>query len=201
MSRSLIYRNIYLYRMFLNLLYTGEYTGRFRIISRFLDAQHSVVDLCFGDTYIAEYCRQNKVEWLGYDMNDSFVQHALDLGYNAKQADIIQLEKIPACDVCIMQGSLYHFYDKLDFIFNLVFASTDRFIISEPIKNLSSRPGILGKIARISANAGKGNEQFRFTEKTFRSMLDDYKMKFKYDYRILYKKRDMIVEITLKNNK
>ena len=44
--------------------------------------------------------------------------------------------------------------------------SCNRFIISEPIKNLSSNPGLLGWIARKSANAGQGDEVFRFSELT-----------------------------------
>lgn len=195
MNKSFVYKNIYIYRFILNVLYSGDYRNRFVDIITCLETPKTVVELCFGDIYIAKYCADNNIDWCGFDLNESFVRYAQGLGYKAELADLMQLKDLPQCEACLMQGSLYHFHDKLDFIFNLVFASTKRFIISEPIKNISSSSGLLGRIARVSANAGNGAERFRYTEFTLIETLDKYKTKYKFDYKVLSKKRDIVIEI------
>ena len=72
-----------------------------------------------------------------------------------------------------MMGSLYHFNDMLEEIIDYIMISCDKFIISEPIKNLSSSQGLLGWIARRSANVGNGNEIFRFTSETLLKKIND----------------------------
>ena len=197
-NQSLIYKNIYLYRFIINILYVGRYGSRFKNIIKLIKDSKQIVDLCFGDIYIAKYCKDNGVRWTGYDLNESFVKNAINKGYNAYQADIIKLETIPTCDVCIIQGSLYHFHDSIENLLKLIFSSTKRLIISEPIKNLSSSNGIIGQMARLSANAGKGNERFRYSEKSIIDMLDIYKNIFNFEYAIVSKKRDIIIEILVK---
>ncbi len=195
MNKSIVYKNIYLYRFILNVLYSGGYKHRFSEITKLLGKSSNVIELCFGDIYIAKYCKENNINWVGYDLNKSFVDHALKLGFNAQKEDVMNLQSIPQCEVLIMQGSLYHFHDKIDSLFNLVSSCTNRFIISEPIKNLSSQSGLLGRIARVSANAGNGDEKFRFTEPSFINMLEKYKLIFSFSYQVVYKKRDIVVEI------
>ena len=93
-------------------------------------------------------------------------------GYCVNLADLRNPPPIPMADVVIMMGSLYHFHDILDELVNNVMMSSPRFIISEPIKNLSSRDDIIGYIARNSANAGHGEEIFRFNQKTLIEKLE-----------------------------
>src|SRR6185369_996859 len=58
MSRSIVYSHIYLYRIAMNLLYSGKYYRRFTdIVDSMGSGVSSVCDLCFGDTVIAEWCR------------------------------------------------------------------------------------------------------------------------------------------------
>src|SRR3989344_2200070 len=86
---SFIYKSIQIYRLVMGILYHGDYTGRF---TRLMDLIHpgdkTIVELCFGDIYIAEFCRNNDKKWIGYDLNPSFVQHARRQGFNAIQADV-----------------------------------------------------------------------------------------------------------------
>jgi len=54
-----------------------------------------------------------------------------------------------------------------------VMKSCDRFIISEPIKNLSSGGGVISWIAKRMADAGNGNEVFRFNVDTLKSKINN----------------------------
>lgn len=192
---SLVYKNIYIYRILLNIIYQGRYKSRFSAITPLLQGSHSVTELCFGDIHIAKFCNENHINWIGYDLNNSFVKFAQKHGYAALYSDILKLESLPKSDIVLVQGSLYHFHQDIEALFSLIFASTNTLIISEPIKNLSSSKGLIGILARRSANTGKGEEPFRYTEATIIKMLDSIKRDFKIDYRIISKDRDIILLI------
>lgn len=180
----------------MNLLYSAKYSQRFKdIYSRISDSDSSVLDLCFGDIYIAKKCREQGKRWQGYDLNESFVKNAVKNGFDAEVKDLLKLEKLPKADVCIMSGSLYHFNDMLDDVLSKMLKCAPKIIISEPIKNISSQKGLPGKFAQIFTNAGKGSESFRFNEKSFRTMLDRYAEKFKFSYIVISVDRDILVEI------
>src|SRR5215211_7314719 len=128
---SIIYRNLLIYRLVMNLLYTGGYRQRFKKIEDVLDKiqPQNVLELCFGDTYIATYCKRNGIQWQGIDINDSFVAAAVRKGYIARQADLLSLKKLPQSDLCIISGSLYHFNQNIHQFLQLILSSTSNIII------------------------------------------------------------------------
>jgi hypothetical protein len=177
----------------MNLLYFGKYSMRFKkIISLFNKNTKSVVELCFGDIYIARYCGQKGIQWTGYDMNDNFIHYAKKNKCNAIKRDITTVMNWPPSDVCIIMGSLYHFKDAGRELIKKMIQSSRQVIISEPIKNVSSARGLLGFIAKRSANAGKGHEVFRFDEMSFITMISSLNV----TYRIISLDKDIIVEIS-----
>jgi hypothetical protein len=176
------------------------YKRRFQnIIDMIKDSDKRVVELCFGDTYIAKYCKENNKNWTGIDINKSFVDKAKTNGYNAIYSDIMQSD-IPKSDLCIMAGSLYHFIDSLEEVLNRMLQSANRVIISEPIKNLSNMSGILGAIAKRSANAGNGDEEKKFDEDSIISRLNEIKTKLGFEYKIISKDRDILLEIIVERD-
>jgi hypothetical protein len=97
----------------MNLLYAGGYKERFRKIARLLEdfpKGAQVLELCFGDTYIAEFCKNNGYGWLGIDLNAEFVKHAQRLGFDARLDDLTMVDNLPKAHACIIVGSLYHFH-------------------------------------------------------------------------------------------
>lgn len=196
MKTSIIYRNVFLYRMVMNLLYSMKYKKRFiDIINLFSPTDKKVLELCFGDTMIAENCKKLKIEWIGFDINEYFVKNAKRQGYNASFADISELDSLPQADVCIMCGSLYHFNDEIESILLKMLNSSPKIIISEPIENLSSRKDIIGKIAGLLTNAGKGKEIFRFNKNSIIEMLDNFSSKLHFSYKVISSQRDILIEI------
>jgi hypothetical protein len=181
----------------MNLIYTGSYTKRFdQVIAKIKSlAPRSVTELCFGDTLIADFCRKEHIVWKGIDINDKFVSRARRKGYDSVWKDVSRLTSFEPCDLFVMSGSLYHFdAGQRERLFTNMLAVSDRILLSEPVLNLSSRPGIIGKLARSSANAGKGFENFRFSEQTFLEMLEDLGKKLNFSFLQLgFMKKDMIV--------
>jgi len=98
-----------------------------------------------------------------------------------------------------MIGSLYHFHPYTQQILIKILQASSCVIISEPVLNLSSRKGIIGAIAKRSANAGKGNEPFRYNRSSFLDMLQTYSNTLNYRYEILHEQgRDLIVKLVKK---
>jgi hypothetical protein len=75
--------------------------------------------------------------------------------------------------------------------------SSNRVIISEPIKNLSNNKylGFFAKKSANAGNAGNGEEIFRFSEESFIKILENYKDKLLFSYEIIKKDRDILVVI------
>jgi len=179
----------------MSILYGGAYRRRFRDIIDLLGTDvRSVCDLCFGDTIVADWCRSHGVEWTGVDLNPHFCARARKQGFRVLEGDLFSVD-IPPADVFIMAGSLYHFYDRLPRLFDLVWQRTDRFILSEPVRNISSQPGPLGWWARRSANPGDGEAVFRYDDKTLLQALTHQQGTAPFELRVVSSRRDMLVTL------
>lgn len=192
---SFIYKNILFYRFTMNLLYKGNYTNRFDSVCEQIQGK-TVTELCFGDTIIAAYCKKKGISWQGFDINRNFVNKALEKGFSAKHADIRNIN-LPSAETVIICGSLYHFHDQLEKLLTQILVASSRIIISEPVINLSSRKGIIGKLAKGSA-AVEGEEQhFRFSEKTLLAEMERLSQKLSFKYEIAGRiSKDIVIIIT-----
>jgi hypothetical protein len=201
MHTSVIYHNIHIYRLVMHILYLFKYRRRFHDVLKLISKNEgTILELCFGDIYIAEQCRTRGIEWTGVDINDGFVKYASDRGHNAYCCDLMKLHEFPVADVCIMMGSLYHFYEDIESLLLKMLNSAPLVIISEPIRNLSSKKGLIGKISRKLTNAGRGQEPLRFDRDTMIDMLNTYSRKLKFRYHIVSMKKDIIIEIIHERN-
>lgn len=194
---SLVYKNIFVYRTLMNVIYGGKYKARFQKIIEVIERlkPKSVLELCFGDTIIADYCKNKNIVWEGYDINQNFVQRATHLGYNAKCQDILMPKSFEKNDLCIISGSLYHFKpDERLQLLKKILASSSRLLISEPVINLSDQKGLIGYVARRSANAGKGNENFRYNEQSLKAALDELGLTLNFRYTVVgFIKKDLLI--------
>lgn len=191
---SIVYKNVFIYRIIMNILYGFKYKKRFHnVVNLFLPDDKSILELCFGDIFIAEYCDVHHLSWMGLDINSGFVSYAKEKGYNAILGDIQEFE-FPQVDTIIMIGSLYHFINDIEHILEKMLKSGKKIIISEPIKNLSNHQ-VIGIFAKKAANAGKGDEEFRFNEQTFIDTLNQYTDKLNFTYQVISKDRDILVEL------
>jgi hypothetical protein len=167
----------------MNLLYFGKYRARFHPIIEHLKklpAGAHVVELCFGDTYIADCCKKAGLMWAGFDMNDQFVRHAQKAGHQAVFQDLSLSMALPKADICIMIGSFYHFYQEAGTMLSKMFQVADTVVISEPVLTFSNSGGLVGLLAKRSANAGRGAEKFRYNQSSFLTMLREHESTVKY---------------------
>jgi hypothetical protein len=105
------------------------------------------------------------------------------------------MEGLPESDVCLMMGSLYHFYPDLKQLFEKIRRSSRRFILSEPVVNLTNQKGLIGKLAQKLTNAGKGEETFRFDENSLLETIKSWQKDYDFDYQIMGRGKDEIIEI------
>jgi hypothetical protein len=182
----------------MNLLYLGGYKKRFNNIIKFIDIENTkkILELAFGDIYIAQWARSLDIDWVGIDVNESFVLNAKLNGYNACLKDLSQIEEFPFNDLTIIAGSLYHFHQSIEGFITKIMNNTNVLLISEPIKNISSNKNLIGKIASNAANVNKGKEDFRYNEKsiieTLATICND-----RFNIQILgYFKKDIIIKIS-----
>ncbi len=192
---SLVYSNIHAYRLVMNGLYGGKYRQRFHDVIDVIGPEvRSVCDLCFGDTVVADWCREHGIAWTGVDLNPTFCATAERRGHRVMRGDLFAVD-LPAADVFVMAGSLYHFHDQLPDLFDRIWARTSRLVLSEPVRNLSSRGGLIGWWARRSANAGDGHAEFRFTEATLLDAIGREQARRPLQYRLVSVGRDAVVDI------
>lgn len=195
-KNSIIYRNIFFYRLIMNVLYKGNYFKRFEPVYKLISGKN-VVELCFGDTCIAYYCKQNNINWTGFDINQIFVKNAQKKGFNAEIADIQRVENFPTADTLVISGSLYHFQSDLENLFIKALSCSAYIIISEPVINLSNRKGFIGKLAQGSATVEKQKQQFRFNELTLLETLNSLSKKLYFNYKVVERfDKDLIIVIT-----
>jgi hypothetical protein len=195
-NTSLIYRNIWIYRLVMNLLYLGRYRRRFKDITNLLEQKdNNIVELCFGDIIVAEYCKESARHWVGYDINDVFVNYALKHGHNAVSTDILSLESLPDADVLIFAGSLYHFNENMHKIWQLMTSCASKIILSEPVKNITSIKNFVGKIGARASTVRNGAEAFRFDRRSLIEMLDRIKETYNFTYEIVSEKKDILIII------
>ena len=180
----------------MSLLYKGNYYKRFEPILKQISGK-KVTEICFGDTIIAEYCKKRSIEWKGIDINEVFVTNALKKGLSAERNDILSIPKLPEADTCIICGSLYHFNISLESLFTKMLESAPLIIISEPVLNLSNNKGIIGKLAKASANVEGKTQAFRYTEKTLLDTLNELSKKLNFKYSVVDRfDKDIILLIT-----
>jgi hypothetical protein len=195
MKRSLVYHNIFFYRLVMNVLYRGRYRERFlRILDVVGPDVRSVCDLCFGDTAIAEWCRARGIRWTGIDFNHYFCARARQHGFDVIEGDLLSAD-LPHADVFIMAAALYHFSDQLSRLFDQVLSRTHRFILSEPVRNLASQTGRLGSWAKYVANPGTGDATFRYDEQSLLAALRTQQQRKGFQFRVVSIHRDMLIEV------
>ncbi len=179
----------------MSVLYKGNYYKRYEPICKLI-CGYKVTELCFGDTIIADYCNKKNIEWTGYDINSAFVKNAVNKGFKAHLENIHSIHQFAPADICMIVGSLYHFHDDIETLFEKMLRCAPQVIISEPVINLSHKKGIIGKLAKVSATIHGAKQDFRYTEKTLLLTLDILSKKFNFRFEIAEQmSKDLIIVI------
>ena len=144
----------------------GSYFKEFDIAINLLpEKTKSVIELCFGDIYIAKSCRKKNISWTGYDISPHFVNNAKKKNYNAALVDLHKVSLEGKYDVAIITRSLYQFKSDLTYIMASILNVSGAIIICESIKSLSnSRNYLIRKFANKITHSGDKEHVFRYTK-------------------------------------
>ncbi len=180
----------------MSILHKGKYRKRFQDVVDLIEGNiTSVCELCFGDIFIAEFCRKNNISWMGIDLSPEFCRYAQGKGFNATLDNVLTAE-LPNTDMYIIQGSLYHFKDKIDKFFDRLLKKKGSIIIAEPVRNFSSSDNFIGRLARRASNAGIGHNSFRYDHKSLIDELRRQQLRSPYEYEVIHIDREMLIKIT-----
>ncbi len=198
-ANGIVYENLMIYRLLMNLLYTGSYRKRFYPITDALKkkAVSSVTELCFGDLVIAEFCKSEGISWKGYDLNAGFVKHACKKGFNAEVADVVSTGSFPEAGAYVVAGSLYHFtVPELEELLLKILSKSKILLISEPVKNLSDEDSITGRLAGYLSRTSRKEKVFRYNTTSLLQTMEKLSVKLKFRYTpIAQIKKDMVLLI------
>lgn len=197
---GLLYRHAGFYRLMMEVLYKGRYRERFEDVCGQIHAEdRTVLELCFGDVLVAEYCRRRNVCWIGIDLSGPFVARAVRRGFDARQADLLCENSLPSCDLCVMMGSLYHFGQDPGRLFRRIKRVSRRLVISEPVVNWMQAGGVKRFLARTLTGVGGREVPFRFTVGSLLQALEGLSREVGFTYRVISTARDMVVEVVWSN--
>jgi hypothetical protein len=135
---SPIYRNVWLYRTTMKVLYGAEYSQKYQVVIDEIEPGSHVVDLCCGDCRIAPAVLSRRCSYLGLDASPWFVRSARKKGLDVRLWNG-KTDPIPAGDVVCLQSCLYQFIpDDLAFVRRMLDSARRKIIITEPIQNMTT---------------------------------------------------------------
>lgn len=175
---SLIYRHPMVYKGLIYFLYGKNFNSHYEMIAKWIPDGSEVLDVCCGDaTLYSLFLKKKKVIYKGIDINPYFIKSAEKKEIKVDYLNILE-EEIPKADYIVVQASLYQFIPNQREIMKKLLSSTrKRFIISEPISNLSqSKWKLIKKLAQISANPGTGDKNCRFIPEEFIKLLLEFEV-------------------------
>jgi len=156
--RSVLYWHPYIYSFLVRLMYRKHYTKRYEAITSLIDSNSSVLDVCCGDSKLYFYLRGKNVDYLGLDLNPTFVRVSKRSGIQARMFDLYK-DVPPKKDFVVIQASLYQFIPDHNEILQKLFSAAKRYlIVAEPIRSYAQSKwkvvSLLGKLLNNPAGDG-----------------------------------------------
>lgn len=135
----LIYRHPRLYELLMRVLYGRHFADRYGAVAGEIEDGSDVVDVCAGDARLyLRHLRGRPVKYTALDLSPHMVRWAARHGVDARVFDALS-DDIPACDVAVMQGSLYQFLpDARPVLEKMLSVARRKVVVAEPVANLSS---------------------------------------------------------------
>lgn len=175
MAPAIIYKNIFLYQLFMRILYGRHFEDRYKAMAAQIPPGSSVMDICAGDAYLyTKYLKGKGNEYLAIDNSPFFIRSSQKRKIVCRQLNVLD-DPLPKADVVVMMASLYQFIpQERAIIQKLLGSARKKVIITEPISNLSSsqNPFIrrLAHLLSIPFQASQQYEGKRFERTTLEKL-------------------------------
>jgi glycosyltransferase involved in cell wall biosynthesis len=163
LAKSPIYWTPTGYDLAMRALYGAGHDAIYADVARRIPDGSSVVDVCCGTARLfRDHLRARGCAYLGLDFNGHFVLRARRAGVPTRFFNVLA-DPIPEADYVVMLSSLYHFRERAPEVLDRMRAAArEAVIISEPIRNLSAHPSLIGRVAGFLSNPGVGEYRDRF---------------------------------------
>jgi hypothetical protein len=171
---GLIYRNVWLYRLAMYVLYRSRYRERYEMVADEIPPGSNVVDICCGDAPIAPLLKEKGCEYVGLDINPRFVGWGRREGIDIRLWNAEEME-IPEADVICAQSCLYQFIPNERRLVEMMVGKARKMVlIAEPVENLTTGGGkFMSKVAKYLTRVNGKVFDSRFTEESFRGLFSD----------------------------
>ena len=144
---------------------------RYRYIASL--SRKSVLDVGCGTGVLSDYLSQDD-EYLGIDLNDSFLRHAKKMGRNVMRQDALTFDRFSEFDVCVIMDLLHHINPRHEeFLERVLKDIKKRVIICEPFE-MPGRHPITRSIVRIMDDDGTNKPDDWMDKKTLKEFYNSY---------------------------
>lgn len=107
---SISYRVPQLYEIGVKILHGNTLPLRYSKIAQEIGRNKKVLDLGCGTALLYPYL--DSCEYMGWDLNDSFVRYCQKKGLNVNKKDIFQFSEYPPCDYIVLCDILHHVFPR-----------------------------------------------------------------------------------------
>ena len=142
--KALPYIHPKLYQLFLLLLHRKNLVKRYTYLSREIGRNKVVFELGCGIGILAKYLDKS-CEYMGWDLNATFIKYLRKMGLNAELKDIFNFKEYPENDITVIIDVLHHVAPKERILIQNALKTTKKLIVVEP-----SSPYKFGRVQHIS---------------------------------------------------
>jgi SAM-dependent methyltransferase len=133
----------------------------------------SVLDVGCGTGALSDYLSKDD-EYLGIDLNESFLKHAKKMGRNVMRQDALTFDRFSEFDVCVIMDLLHHINPRHEeFLERVLKDIKKRVIICEPFE-MPGRHPITRSIVRIMDDDGTNKPDDWMDKKTLKEFYNSY---------------------------
>lgn len=134
-KKSLIYTYPILYVLALKIVHRGNFSKRYRYMTRFVKAKDLVLEPACGPAILADYLPKQS-QYFGFDTNEDFIKFALKKKRNVYKGNVLDKKSYKPADVVITCDILHHLKptDRKRFVKHCFSSAKKAFIICEPVQ-------------------------------------------------------------------
>lgn len=134
--KAIPYMHPTIYNLYLLALHGKSLEKRYRFISGEIGGGQRVFEPGCGTGILADYLYKS-CDYVGWDMNPTFVTYLKRKGYNVEMHDILDFENYPENDVCVIVDVLHHIVPKEQILIKNALKTTKKLIVVEPYEAFS----------------------------------------------------------------
>ncbi|MEA2054535.1 MAG: class I SAM-dependent methyltransferase [Candidatus Thermoplasmatota archaeon] len=131
--KSIPYMHPMIYNLYLLALHRRNLGERYKLISGEIGYNKIIFELGCGTGILTDYLDKS-CNYIGWDLNRTFIQYLKRKGQTAELHDIFDFSNYPENDVCVIVDILHHVVPKEHILIKNALKLTKKLIVVEPHK-------------------------------------------------------------------